>query len=204
MQHRKRGLRPLARRACGRRCKQRGTQLGSVGKQLGPRINGGSGERRLEKLSNDSEDERALKLATASSKNIDAIGRCKLPRRTQQPRLSNPRRPLDNDEPTLAAARRVEHRVERRKLRLTLEHDSRNNDPRQFVRHHHLLGHPSRGIRERKVRPRRLSRPMLLWPRLLRRLKRNKLRHLTRQRRGASRQLFDPVGLRYCGEMTKP
>src|SRR5436190_4689011 len=95
MQHRKRRLRPLAHRARGRRCKQRGTQLGSAGKQLGPRINGRSGERRLEKLSNDSEDERALKLATASKKNIDAVGRCKLPRRTQQPRLSNPRRPLD-------------------------------------------------------------------------------------------------------------
>src|SRR5437763_10085630 len=130
MQHRKRGLRRLARRACGRRCEQRGAQLGSAGKQLGPSISGRSGERRLEKLSNDSEDERALELATASTKNIDAVGRCKLPRRTQQPRLSNPGGPLDNDEATLAAARSVEHRVERRKLRLTLEHDARNNNPR--------------------------------------------------------------------------
>ena len=104
-------------------------------------------------------------LVAPSSKNINALGRCKLPRRTQQPRLSNPGGPLDNDEPTLAAARSVEHRVERRKLRLTLEHDAGNNNPRQFGRHHHLLGHPSRGIRERKVRPRRLSRPLCLGQR---------------------------------------
>src|SRR3954465_1537752 len=133
MQHRKRGLRPLSHSARGRRCKQRGAQFGSADKQLRARISGRSGERCLEKLSNDPEDEGPLKLAAASSKNIEAVGQCKLSRRAQQPRLSNPGGPLDNDKPTLATARDVEHRVERRKFRLTLEHAARNNNPCQFV-----------------------------------------------------------------------
>jgi hypothetical protein len=115
---------PTSRRR--RRIEERHAQSGGAGEELGAQVGRRSGQRSLEELANDPEREFSLELAATGTQHLEAAAPRARPRLGQQSRLTEPRSTLDDHETAVAAASCVEHRLERRKLGLSLQQQSRS------------------------------------------------------------------------------
>ena len=102
-------------------------------------------DRALEERAHDAEAEVALELAAARFEDGQAGRAGEARGLLEQPRLADPGRPLDREEPAAAAARRADERLQPVHLSLSLEqHEHRGSHPLdvdvlRLVRQHHEL-----------------------------------------------------------------
>ena len=102
---------------------ERRGERGGAREQLLALLSRGEREHGLEELANDTERELVLPLAAARGQYPHPRGGRERARLADEPRLPDAGVALDRDEATVAPARNLDHRAQRRELRLALEQD---------------------------------------------------------------------------------
>ena len=116
---------------------QGGRHAGGVLQQIGALELRCLGQRRLEKLTHDSEGEIALQLGPARPQHAHPAVCRRRPRRGEQRRLADPGRPLDHHEPAAPGASLGQGRFDPRQLLASFEERSGGLAPSHMPRAHH-------------------------------------------------------------------